>query len=46
MKKVNVNGKIFYTTSILPHSNGTYPVFNKSGIWQSFQKIINVKFID
>lgn len=46
MKKVKINGETFYTTSVLPHSNGMYPIFNKSGVWQSFQKSNNVKFIN
>ena len=44
MIKVKVNGKVFYTTSVLSHLNGTYPIFTKFGKWHSFEKKINVKF--
>jgi hypothetical protein len=38
MKKVSVNGRIGLTTSVIPHSNGKYP------IW--FANSDDVKFVD
>lgn len=38
MKKVKVNNRIGVTTSVIPHSNGTYPVW--------FEDSENVEFIE
>ncbi len=46
MKKVKVNGRIGYTTSILPHSNGKFPVwFNGEFNTPDFIDKKHVKFI-
>lgn len=45
MKKVLVNKRIGVTTSIIPHRNGTYPVWFKGSSRVEFIKAKNVTFI-
>ena len=45
MKKVNVNGKIGFTTSVIPHSNNKYPVWFSGLKCPKFIESGNVKFV-
>jgi hypothetical protein len=45
MKKVLVNKRIGVTTSIIPHRNGTYPVWFKGSICVEFINAKDVTFI-
>jgi len=45
MKKVNVNGRVGVTTSVIPHSDGKYPVWFDDSEGVEFIDSVNVKFI-
>lgn len=45
MKKVSVNGRIGLTTSVIPHSDGKYPVWFENTYDIQFVNSIKVIFL-
>lgn len=43
MAKIKVDGRIFYTTSLIPHSSGLYPIWDKNLKFSGFIEKEKVK---
>lgn len=45
MVKIKVGKKVFYTTSLIPHSSGLYPIWDKNLKFRNFVKKDKIKIL-